>query len=519
MIPGAPLVVLIPLMSGAAIFVLRRWIRAEAVVAALLCLLISALIIFVPTTPLPIVPGAYVAISLDAPLEVLGRTLRVQPEDRALLGLLFIAAALLFLLSWRVPQGSLFVPLGLMALAALVAALLVSPFLYAALAFEAAAAFAVLMIQAERGGERSTLGALRYLIAVTLAMPLLLLAGWVIDSASVPSPVDAASAESTYGAAAILLLISFGLLLGAIPIFTWIHPVVHDAPPLVAAFLTAVGIGAASFLLMKLLQAYLWLRLIPLFSQSLIAGGLVMIAFGGVLAWAQGSFSRLLACAVFVEVGCLLLNLGSASQAGAEAVAFSLPARALALGTFGLGVWRLRAARNSDDFVAVRGLRDVWGGFALGIGGLSLAGSPGTLGFVSRWLTIQAYGLSDPESLALLSFAQISIGVGLVRGLSAMFQQSDPELVGDLSRSETLDLRWANRIPVYPARTPATAPTVIGIVGIVNPLSDVLSRLRQQFDERLPVAAGAVALVVLGLWPEPLAWLAKAAAQHFLFSP
>jgi formate hydrogenlyase subunit 3/multisubunit Na+/H+ antiporter MnhD subunit len=270
---------------------------------------------------------------------------------------------------------------------------------------------------------------------------------------------------------------------------------------------------------MKLLQAYLWLRLIPLFSQSLIAGGLVMIAFGGVLAWAQGSFSRLLACAVFVEVGCLLLNLGSASQAGAEAVAFSLPARALALGTFGLGVWRLRAARNSDDFVAVRGLRDVWGGFALGIGGLSLAGLPGTLGFVSRWLTIQAYGLSDPESLALLSFAQISIGVGLVRGLSAMFQQSDPELVGDLSRSETLDLGWANRIPVYPARTPATAPTVIGIVGIVNPLSDVLSRLRQQFDERLPVAAGAVALVVLGLWPEPLAWLAKAAAQHFLFSP
>jgi len=516
MIPAAPLVVLIPLASGVALFALQRWLRAEAVFAALVCLFVGLAIILLPASPLPIVPGADVVISLDAPLDVLGRTLRVQSEDRVLLGLLFIASALLFLLSWRAPQGRPFVPLGLMVLAALVTALLVRPFLYAALAFEVAAAFAVLMIQAERGGERSTLGALRYLSAATLAMPLLLLAGWVIDSASAPSPIDAASAESTYGSAVVLLLASFGLLLGAIPIFTWIHPVFRDAPPLVAAFLAAVGLGAAGFLLMKLIQAYPWLRLVPLFSQSLIAGGLIMVAFGGVLAWAQRSFSRLMACAVFVEVGCLLLNLGSISRAGAEAVAFSLPARALALGTFGLGVWRLREARNSDDFVAVRGLRDVWAGLALGIGGLSLAGLPGTLGFVSRWLTVQAYGLSDPESLALLTFAQVSIGIGLVRGLSAMFQQSDPEPVEDLSRGTTLDLGGADQIPVYPARTLVPAPTVIGFV---HPLSDMLSRLRQRLDERLSVVGGAVALLVLGVWPEVLAWLAKAAAQPFLFSP
>jgi formate hydrogenlyase subunit 3/multisubunit Na+/H+ antiporter MnhD subunit len=152
----------------------------------------------------------------------------------------------------------------------------------------------------------------------------------------------------------------------------------------------------------------------------------------------------------------------------------------------------------------------------LGIGGLSLAGLPGTLGFVSRWLTVQAYGLSDPESLALLTFAQVSIGIGLVRGLSAMFQQSDPEPVEDLSRGTTLDLGGADQIPVYPARTLVPAPTAIGFV---HPLSDMLSRLRQRLDERLSVVGGAVALLVLGVWPEVLAWLAKAAAQPFLFSP
>ncbi len=511
MIPAALLVVLIPLAGGMVAFGLRRWQSAESFFAALVCLSVGGLLISLPTEPAPVLPGAALVISPDASLEVLGRTLRVQAEDRMPLGLLFIASALLFLLSWRAPQGRSFVALGLMVLSVLVAALIVRPFLYAALAFEIAAAFAVFMIQAERGGERSTLGALRYLGAVTLAMPLLLIAGWIIESADATGVADLAS---VYGPAIVLLLASFGLLLGAVPIFNWVHPVTRDAPPLVAAFLAVVGIGSFSFLLLKLLQAYEWLRLAPLFTQSLIASGLVLIALGGLLAWAQRSFARLMACAVFIEIGCLLLSLGNVSRTGIEALAFSLPARALALGAFGLGVWRLRMARDSDDFFAVRGLRDGWAGLALGIGGLSLVGLPGTLGFVSRWLTMRAHGFGDPESIALLVFAQVSLGIGLMRGLRLLFQDAgvaEDQPAGDVMNSERGAL-----ILIQAGRAPAIEPAVVGLVQ--GPLGGV-GWLRRQLDDRLPIAISAAALVALGVWPETFAWLAKAAADAYAFLP
>jgi formate hydrogenlyase subunit 3/multisubunit Na+/H+ antiporter MnhD subunit len=514
-IPAALLVVLIPLFGSVVAFSLRRWPSAEILFAALICLGGGGLLVALPAEPFPVLPGTtLMIISPDAPLDVLGRTLRIQAADRVPLGLLFITSALLFLLSWRAPQGRSFIALGLIVLLALVGALIVRPFLYAALAFEMAAAFAALMIQAERGGERSTLGALRYLSAVTLAMPLLLIAGWFIDSADTTSVVDLASVEAVYGPAIVLLLASFGLLMGAIPIFNWVHPVTRDAPPLVAAFLAAVGVGAFGFLLLNLLQAYEWLRLAPLFTQSLIAGGLVLIAFGGLLAWAQQSFARLMACAVFVEIGCLLLNLGDVSRAGVEAITFSLPARALALGAFGLGVWRLRMARNSDDFAAVRGLRDRWAGLAVGIGGLSLAGLPGTLGFVSRWLTMRAYGFGDPESIAPLIFAQVSVAIGLMRGLRSLFQEVN--VVEDQPTGDVMNTEREALILFKAERAPATEPA---IVGLVQGAFVGVSWLRQQLDDRLPIAISTAVLVALGVWPENFAWLAKAAADAYAFLP
>ena len=65
-------------------------------------------------------------------------------------------------------------------LAAVSGALMIRPFVFAALALEAAAALAALMIQAERNGERSTLASMRYLITTTLALPLFLGADYVM---------------------------------------------------------------------------------------------------------------------------------------------------------------------------------------------------------------------------------------------------------------------------------------------------------------------------------------------------
>jgi multicomponent Na+:H+ antiporter subunit D len=420
MLPAALLVIAIPLAGAALAYFGRRWQTLEVLIA-LAVLGAGIFVLAQPITGAITLPG--LAIDIDAPLNLLGRVLRIREAERVPLLLLFICTAVIFALSWRSPQGWTFIPIGLAVLAAMSAALLIRPFVYAALALEAAAALAVLMIQAERQGERSTVGAMRFLVCATLALPLFLLAGWSIDRAGTVNLADEAAVAAAYGPSIFLLLAGFALLFGAIPLYSWIHPVVNDAPPLVTAFLGTVSIGAVSFLLLSFWQEFSWLRNSPSTLSILNAGGMVLLLFGGALAWAQRSFSRVLACALFVELGCTLLLFISSTPLSVEALAFSVMARAIGLSVFGIGIWRLRAMRGSDDFLDIRNLNDLWTMMALLAGGLSIAGLPGTVGFVARWSSARAYSSTDAEGLVLLLVACGSVGLGVMRGVIAMASQ------------------------------------------------------------------------------------------------
>jgi len=530
MIPAALLVVAVPLVGAVVAYGLRRWQAIEIGVAVLSCIAAIALLARPLDSVIPI-PGTSVGIALDAPLDMLGRVLRVRPEDRIPIILLFAATAVLFVLSWRAPQGWPFVPVGLVVLAAMSLALLIRPFVYAALAFEGAAALAALMIQAERSGERSALGALRYLSVITLALPLFLFAGWSIDRASTFNLGDAEAVAAAYSPAIVLLIGGFGLMLGAIPLYTWVHPVSRDSPPLTTAFLATVGVGALTFLMLEFWQAYEWLRVSEQATSALTVGGLALLMLGGSLAWAQATFSRVMTCAILVEIGCLLLLIVGNSPLSVEALAFAMLARALSLGVFGLGVGRLRALRSSDDFTEACGVRDIWTVMALGVGGLSLAGFPGTLGFVSRWTAARAYGFADVEALALLIAASASIGIGTLRGLIAMF--SAPAIQGVLEEEPAGDrlslLEGQDAISEADddfndiVNDPGDLPLLQGEALIEGELSaQTQAQPADWLDSpgaRWIIGAGVAAIIVLGIWPSPIATVAKSAAAQYGFYP
>lgn len=534
MIPAALLVVSIPLVGALPAYLLRRWQGIEIGVAVLACAGVVVLLAQPPDSKI-VLPGAPVGIELGAPFEVLGRLLRVRAANRVPILLLFICAATLFVLSWRAPQGGLFVPIGLIVLAAASLALMIRPFVYAALAFEGAAALAALMIQAERSGERSTLGALRYLSATTLALPMFLFAGWAIDRAGVVNLNDATALAAAYGPATVLLIGGFGLMIGAIPLYTWVHPVARDASPLVTAFIVAVVVGAVSFLFLDFWQAYPWLRIGGQAADALAVGGIVLLIFGGALAWAQNAFARVLACAILVEIGCTLLILSRGSQLAVEALAFVTLARALSLGVFGLGMWRLRALRSSDAFADVRGARDLWAALALGVGGLSLAGLPGTLGFVSRWSVARAYGVADAEGLALLLAAGASVGVGVVRGLLAVFDAPRVEVIEETPADAQPVSLFPERVlaignPAAVTRVAADASPMLDDPPLLDGetliegemLQDVRppAAMRQDsFIARLMIGLGVAAVIILAIWPGIITPLAKAAAAQYTFYP
>ncbi len=418
MIPASLLIIIVPLAAAIPAYVLRRWRVVETAVAVLACAFTIGLLARPVDSTLNI---SIFTISLPAPVNLLGRVLAVRGPDQLPLLLLFGIALVLFLLGLIVAQGWTFVPLGLVILSLASTAILIRPFVYAALAFEAIAAVAAIMIQTERSGKESTKGAMRYLIITTLALPAFLGAGYAVTQAA--NITDPALQAGAYNPPAILLGIGLGLLFGALPLFTWTHAVANDAPPLTTAFLATVGVGAATFFYLSLKQDFTWFRdSADVVSISNLLG-IAMLAFGGLLGWAQRSFGRVLACGISIEIGSTLLLLNHNSSLSVQAIAFAMAARALSLGLLGVGIALIREQAGSDEFSMVGGLgsRQVWGTLAIAIGGLSMAGLPGTIGFVSRWTTARVLGQTDLEVLVVTLLAGASVGAGIVRGLAALY--------------------------------------------------------------------------------------------------
>jgi len=463
MIPAALLVVLIPLVAAIPAVVLRRWRSVELGSALIGCGLVIALLARDPGASLQVFG---LGIDVDAPLNVLGRVLQVRSSERYPLLLLFVCAALLFACSWSASQGWTYVPVGLGMLSLLSTGLMIRPFVFAALAFVAASAFGALMIQAERSGPRSTMGAARYLILYTLALPMFLGAGYAIEQATgiteLQARLDALAPAIT------LLIIGFGLLLGALPLFTWVNGVAKDAPPLAMAFIATVGNGAAMFLLLEFQQEFTWFTQSAEIRSALQSGALVMLALAALIGWAQQSFSRVVACALFVEIGSTLLALSTGAPLGIEAVSLGVLARAIALGLLGIGVSALPRYTTSDQFDAVRGLglRQRWIAIAVAIGGFSLIGLPGTLGFAYRWASLQNIGSSDVEAMVLVLFATLSVSIGLFRGLLALVERSNQPFLAQTQ----VHVHRAEEIGI------AVLAVVVFMLGIVPSLMIPLAR-------------------------------------------
>jgi len=137
--------------------------------------------------------GAF-SFKIDSSLNILGRILLIKPEEGALLALIYGAAALWFFGAEASKTALKLVPFGMLITAFMVASIAVEPFLFAALFIEMAALLAVPMLTSiyQPPGK----GIIRFLIYQTLAMPFLLLSGWLLSGVEA-SPSDLALAAQS----------------------------------------------------------------------------------------------------------------------------------------------------------------------------------------------------------------------------------------------------------------------------------------------------------------------------------
>jgi formate hydrogenlyase subunit 3/multisubunit Na+/H+ antiporter MnhD subunit len=422
-IPGVFLFILVPLASAGVLFFLRR---LQIITVILATIVVGALGVGAFSLPLDrSVELGGRQVALGEPVTLLGRQLVMTPAHRAELAVIFLMAAVLFLIGARFGSGQLFIPVGMSILGLLSAALVIRPFVFAALFLTLAALMATILFQSTG----QTRGAFRYLVIMTLALPAFMIANWMVDAYQY-NPTDVVLPRSIM----LALAGGFALLLGVVPFHIWIRPSVEESPPLAAAFVFTVSNSVNWFLMFDVLQEYPWLVNQQDIFRILQLLGLLTAVVGAVLAFSSHDFSHVMGYGVMADCGCALLTLGTRTSAGLSAVMLATLARPVSLAVLALGIALARERLSTSHFekLSGQGWSNPWTTLALTVGGFSLAGIPPLAGFVGRWAQTHLLASAVPWYFVAVLGSTFGVAAGTLRGVDYLLQPKPESAVASL---------------------------------------------------------------------------------------
>lgn len=304
-------------------------------------------------------------------LGILGRQITLVDEMLPFISLIYAMTGLWALSSGTPGIPKTFRPTSMVITALLTAALGVQPFLYAALLIETAVLVAVPMLSPS--GNETHNGILRYISLQTLALPLILLAGWLLTGVETLPPDS-----PLIGQATMVLGLGFALWLGVFPFHSWLPMVSQRSHPAVVTFLSFIMPTAILVFGLNFLNRYAFLRT----SQSLYATlqtiGALMIVLGGVWTAVQNNLKRAFGFSVLTETGFSLLAVGLSSQGGLTWMLMLFPVRALCFWLWGFILTLIENHAKSMDFKSIQGFARNYPMLAFGllIAQLSIAGLP-----------------------------------------------------------------------------------------------------------------------------------------------
>jgi len=391
--------------------------RILSVLGGVIGLLLALAAQFVPIELAINVGGT--SLRVESSLTILGRVLLIQPAEGRLLALIYGAVALWFFGAEASKSATRLVPIGFMITALMVASIAVEPFLYAALFIEMAILLAIPLLTNIYSPPSK--GVTRFLIYQTLAMPFILLAGWLLGGVEA-SPGDLALAAQS----ASMLGLGFAFLLAIFPLFNWVPMLSEETSPYILGFVmwilpTITIIFGAGFL-----DRYSWLRSSPQLTIALRLAGLAMLVAGGLFAAFQRNLARIMAYGAIAETGFSILALSLDLRLGIPILFLLIPARALGLAVWSLSVTVIKEHVETMRFGVARGVLRIlpFAGAGMIIATLSTGAFPLLAGFPARlalwenlardsissalWMGIGIIGLliSAIRSLAVISMAE-----------------------------------------------------------------------------------------------------------------
>jgi NADH-quinone oxidoreductase subunit N len=370
---------------------------------ATLALLLAGLAIIFPESFI-IKTGITTSQEVSDTFLVLGRSLQISHEN-----LPFVSIIYFFTSAWIVGSGwfklSKFFPsIALTISALLIAALSVEPFLYAALLIEIIVLLTIPLLSP--ANEKTSKGVLRYLVFQTLAVPIVLIAGWLltgIESAPANSPLT--------NQATIALIIGFLLLLAIIPFHSWLPMIGSSSHPWVTSFIFTLVPTTLFMMLIAFLDRYAWLRSIPSLYPTIQLIGTLMIAIGGILVTFQTNLGKAFGYSVVIEAGFSLLAIGLNPLGGLNWFSMLLLPRAVGYWLWAFCLGKIKETFGSLEFGDIPPILHTFPiiGSALIVAQLSIAGIPLLASFpVKRMIWFTA---AQPDLLNALWIFIGSLGI------------------------------------------------------------------------------------------------------------
>lgn len=236
-----------------------------------------------------------------------------------------------------------------------------------------------------------TVGATFYVIGLGLAY---MMTG-TLNMADLAERLPAMAEHRTVVVGFAFIVIGLALKLAMFPLHLWLPNAYAYAPSIVTGFLAATATKVAIYALVRFIFTIYGPEVElegHLFSYLIMPLALLGMVMGSIVAIFQANAKRLLAYSSVAQVGYMLLGISFLSAGGLTASLLHLFNHALMKGALflalGAVMWKMGGV--TLDKLKGAGKTMPWTMAAFVGGGLSLIGVPTTVGFVSKWLLIEA---------------------------------------------------------------------------------------------------------------------------------
>lgn len=260
----------------------------------------------------------------------------------------------------------------------------------------------VLVAQGADRDRRALTAAYDYLIMGTIGatffvigLGMLYMATGTLNMADMADRIADQGANRTVRSGFAFIIVGMGLKVAMFPLHLWLPKAYTFAPSAVTVFLSATATKAALYVVMR----FTFSIYNPDFSFTsntleIIFTPLAIIAMfsASFVAVFQTNFKRMLAYSSVAQVGYMLLGIAILTETGLAAAILHMFNHGITKALLFMGVGALVLRAGGSFYTQMPGLgrkMPITCG-AIVIGGLSLIGVPGTAGFISKWLLVQA---------------------------------------------------------------------------------------------------------------------------------